>query len=395
MKRKRVEALLMAAMMLAMSGCGQGGATDTGKAVDIGTTAANAPKEETIKLGVVTALSGERASVGEYAKLAAELYKKQVNEKGGINGKMVDIVYEDEGATEQSVINAMVKLYSRDDIVGVFTTTLSSNVIAASPTIEKYRISTVASGSSTNIPPLNNQYLWQARTTDDLAGRIIAKAAVEELGMKKPAIIHLSDSWGAGISRHTINALKEMDVEPVLEINVNLDEKQFSPFLTQIVNSEADGIIMLAHQQESSIIAMQADAMSINLPRIGASGLASPVALQTAGDAANGWYAVTDWTTEVQTESGKAFVQAFEAEYSKAPDLQSAFAYDGLSIMGKAIELAGSTDHEAVNKALAEVKDMPGASGVFTASEQRVFGTSLFLVKIEDQTAKLMNTVSR
>lgn len=384
--KKGVVALL--AGMMILTGCG-GNANSSSDAAQ--TEAAG----ETIKLGIVTALSGERASVGEYTREAAELYAQQINDQGGINGQKVELVFEDEGTTEQSVINAMIKLYSRGDIAGVFSTTLSSNVIAASPTIEKYQTPTVVSGSSTNIPPLENQYLWQARTTDDLAGRIIAKAAVEDLGMKKPAVIHLSDSWGSGIANHTIAALEELGVEPELIITANLDEKQFSPFLTQIVNSEADGIIQLAHQQEASIIAMQAAAMNIDLPRIGASGLASPVAIQTAGDAVNGWYAVTDWTTEVQTESGKAFVAAYREKYDKDPDLQSAFTYDGLSILGKAIEIAGSTDHEAVNSALAEVKDLPGASGVFTANEQRVFGTSLFLVQMEDGTAKLINTVSR
>ena len=140
--KKGVVALL--AGMMILTGCG-GNANSSSDAAQ--TEAAG----ETIKLGIVTALSGERASVGEYTREAAELYAQQINDQGGINGQKVELVFEDEGTTEQSVINAMIKLYSRGDIAGVFSTTLSSNVIAASPTIEKYQTPTVVSGSSTNI----------------------------------------------------------------------------------------------------------------------------------------------------------------------------------------------------------------------------------------------------
>jgi len=178
-------------------------------------------------------------------------------------------------------------------------------------------------------------------------------------------------------------------------LNANVGEKQFTPMLTQIMNSGADGIIALAHQEESSLIMMQADAMGIDMPKIGAAGACSPIALTTAGKSSNGWYAVSDWTNEVTSDSGKAFVKAYREAYNRDADLQSAFAYDAMSIMGKAVELAGNTDHEAVNKALANVKDLHGASGVFTSDEKRIFGTSLFLVKIDNGIAKPIEVVSR
>lgn len=351
----------------------------------------------TIKFGVVTALSGEKASQGQYTKEGAELFAKHINEKGGLLGKKVEIVYEDEASSEQGSINAALKLLTRGDISGIFGSTVSStNNIAIMPTILEHKVPLMAGGSSANIKKENNPFTWQARMSDDLTGVVMAKSAVEKLGMKKPAIIHGSDSFGRGLATETINALKKNhNIDVVIDITFNPDEKQFTPFLSQILNSGADGIIAIAHQNDAGVMMKQAAAMNITLPRLGSTSFCSEIAITAAKDSANGWYSIGDWTNEVQTEEGKKFVEAYRAEYKRDPDMPSAFAYDSFSILAEAVKIAGSADPEKVNEALSKVKGLKGAASTFTPDEGHVFGTSQFLVVVENGKVKLEQAITR
>ncbi|MDD4324639.1 MAG: ABC transporter substrate-binding protein, partial [Eubacteriales bacterium] len=200
--KKQKFALLLAVLMVMsiLAGCASGSTTTAGTTGGTaGTTAASADnpydKSDKIVLAVVSSMTGERAQNGIFAKEAMDMWADQVNDAGGIIGKKVEVVYEDDQSLESSAANAYQKVLSRGDVNGVILSTFSAFTLAIEPYIKEYGVPTFTGGSSVKIPQLKNDFLWQIRYSDGLAGLTMARASVNQLGMKKPALMHSTDSF--------------------------------------------------------------------------------------------------------------------------------------------------------------------------------------------------------
>jgi ABC-type branched-subunit amino acid transport system substrate-binding protein len=309
-----------------------------------------------------------------------------------ILGRPLEIIYEDNGETEQSYVNAAVKALSSDDVCAVYSNGYSSQIELVLPQAQKYGIPYIGGNSSHALLEKGYTYYWMLRLSDRYVSPAMVNACVE-LGMKNPAILHVTDSYGVGMAEKAIAEVEGMTV--AARIGVGDNEQQFTPYLTQIMNSDADGIIAIQHQDQAALVMMQVDAMAIELPLMGCSQYASALAIDTAGETANGWYSLADWTVQTDTETGKAFVDAYRAAYNRDPDMQSVTAYDSMFLLKDAIERAGSDDPDAINKALGETKDLPGAMTTYTFQGDNSLGTTIFLVQTENLQGTLKGLVTR
>jgi len=405
MKKSKLMALLLAVVLtLTLAACGGGSKTpsDSGQEPSSSETEQKETNETTkifdgeIVFGVVAPITGTNKMVGEYVVNGAELAAKHINEKGGILGKELKLVFEDEVDNLQASVNAMTKIMNYPEVVGFFGSTYSSYVIGASPIVLEKKIPMMAGGSSANIPKENNPYIWQVRMTDDQSGLLLAKAATENLKMKNPAILFITDSFGTGLKDQTIDALKTFGIEvpDSMLFGFTAEEKNFTPLLTQIQNSGADGLIAIGHQMPAALICQQVEAVGLDMPLLGSSSWASAVCRTNAGDSANGWYAVADWTVEVTTEEGKAFAQAYQQAYNMESDMPAVTVYDSIMLFKKACEIANTTtDKEAINEAFKQIKDFKGAMSTYTYAENRCFSTSQFLTVNKDGKATMIDTV--
>ena len=362
-KALSISAFLLAAA-LTFSGCGAGSSDPAPAASDAPDAPApavsSAPAGDPIRIGIVTTLSGANAGHGEYCKEGAELWKEDVNARGGILGRPVELVYEDNGETEQTYMNAMVKALSDDDLCAVYSNGYSNQITLVLPEVANYEIPLLAGNSSQACLDANNDYYWMLRLSDANVSPAMVLACRDQLGMKKPAILNVNDSYGRGMADFVVKAIEENGMELAIQVECTAEEKQFTPILTQIVNSGADGIIAINHQDQAALVMMQIEAMDIQLPLMGCSQYASALAMDTAGEASNGWYSLADWSNEVQTESGKAFVEAYRKAYNRDSDMQSVCAYDAMLLLEDAITRAGTDDPKAVNEALKQTKDVVG-----------------------------------
>ncbi len=353
--------------------------------------------EGSVTFGVVAPITGTNKMVGEYVVNGANLAVQHINANGGILGKELVLVFEDEVDNLQSSVNAMVKIMNYPEVVAFFGSTYSSNCIAASPNVLEKKITMFAGGSSANIPKENNPYMWQARMTDDKSGLLLAKAAVENLEMKNPAILYSTESFGEGLRAQTVASLEQLGIVVPAEKQFGfvVDEKNFAPIITQIQNSDADGLIAIGHQMPAAIICQQVDAAGLDIPLLGSSSWASAVCRENAGATANGWYAVADWTVEVATPEGKTFAQAYRLSYGADSDMPAVTAYDSIMLFKQACELAGTTeDKEAINSALEKIEGYKGAMSTYYYSPNRCFSSSQFLTLNVDGKATMLDTVT-
>jgi ABC-type branched-subunit amino acid transport system substrate-binding protein len=214
--------------------------------------------------------------------------------------------------------------------------------------------------------------------------------------MKRPAILTVNDSYGLGMTEFVESAIKNLGMEVAIRVECTQDEKQFTPMLTRILNSGADGIIAINHQDQAALVMLQVKAMDIKFPLMGCSQYASALAMDTAGEAANGWYSLADWTNEVQTPSGKTFVENYRKAYNRDSDMQSAFAYDAVTLLEKAIIQAGSDDPKAINEAMKKTKSISGVMTSYTYYEgDHSLGESIFLTQTQNKKGTMIDVAKK
>lgn len=334
---KRLVNLLLAGLLAVstMAGCGE----KESAAIDENSIGAEAENDigegkketsewkEPIIIGCETSLTGEKALTGEYMKKALDLAAERINAEGGLLGREVQIILEDDQGTDQGAVNAYNKLASSGAcaVIGNLYSTMN---VAISGEVEKAGLPTIVTGSSVSVGKLNNPYMFQARTNDDVAVRAIVNRAVNDMGFKNIAIIHDSDAYGQGACEVAVNTLKELEIDPVVVATYNSGDKDFTAHISQIQHSNADVILAFSLQTEAGLIMKQLSVMDNKLPIIGSTSYASAIAIELAGDAANGVYSVVDYVPTTPLETGRRFAELYKEKYGIESDWSGAAAWD-------------------------------------------------------------------
>ena len=352
----------------------------------------------TVSFGVTTALTGTNVMLGEFITTGAELAAEQINQSGGILGKELVLVFEDEVDNLQSSVNAMTKLMANDELSGLFGSTYSSYCLAALPILSENKIPMFTGGTSANfmLPENENPYLWQPCMSDDMTGMIMAKVVQDTFQASNPAILYVTDSFGTGLKDNIVAELAKLGIT-VDEANIYgaaVDEKNFTPIITQVQASGVDCFISINHETPAALICQQVQAAGLDIPLLGSATVATSVCYELAGDAFNGWYTVTEFVSSVDTEVGKNFVAAYEAKYGKKPDTSVAIAYDSVMLFKEACELAGTTtDREAINNAMQQIKDFQGVMTNYSYYGNCCLSSSKYLTVNENGEAKMLDTI--
>lgn len=360
-----------------------------------------APAEEggVIRIGVIAPVTGTNKLVGEYTLNGVKLAQEEINAAGGILGHQIELVIGDEVDNLQDSVNATTMLLSEDDISVIIGSLYSQYCIAVMPSVLDAKIPYFASGSSSGVSKEKNPYTWQVRPVDTFQGVTLANFAVNTLGMKNPALMFSTQSTFASLSEQVQIALKDMGIQ-ITDKNLfgfPEEETNYAPYFAQILAGGYDGIIAMSNQMPSALICQQAEIAGVDpavLPCLGSTSFCSNVCITNAGSAANGWYSVADWVPGGATDTGAAFEKAYVAKYGQPSDLPAATFYDAMHVIKQACEIAGSIDREAINTALGQIKNYPGAISAFSSFEDHVFATALGITQNVDQKPQMVDAVT-
>lgn len=405
---KKMKLFLTSLISIALiSGCGGGASGDTqtsgnDTAVKSETAAPAEASEDLsgdpIKIGVIAAKSGVNKAVGEYSQEGATYAVEEINANGGILGRPVELVVEDEVDNLQASVNAATKLLENDELIAIIGSPYSQNTLAIMPQIESAKVPFITGGSGDAIAEEGNPYVWQPRNHDSVAASGIATYAHDKLGIKNPAILYCTlpttQAGGIGIK----DAYKErydIDIPDDMIFGYTEDEKNFGPIIAQVMNSGADGILSFSNENPHALLSIAIADAGCELPRVASSTVTSSVVISNAGKAANGWVAVADWSPYLDTEEAKKFQEGYMARFGHDTERPSASSYDSVYLIKNAIENAGTADdREAVNNGFKEIKDYAGVLGNMTAKDDHGFLSTIFMVEIKDEKAMLIDTIT-
>ncbi len=327
---------LMAGMIFVFGVCGVGIAADP------------------IKIGVAGPHSGDLASYGIPTTKAAELVAADVNAKGGILGRKIELLIEDDVCKPEIATNTATKLLSAK--VDVVVGHICSGATKAALGIYKDSKIICMSPSATN-PGLTQSgdypNFYRTIASDDAQAKLDVDFALDTLKLKKIAVIHDKGDYGKGFAEFVKKFLEESGkkAEVVLYEGITPGAMDYSAIVQKIKRSKAEAVIYGGYHPEASKIVTQMRKKKMKTIFISDDGVKDDTFIKVAGEFAEGVYASGPKDTSANPLSIAA-VKAHKEKYKADPGAFYINAYSAMLALVNAIEKAGSTDYEALSKAL-------------------------------------------
>jgi branched-chain amino acid transport system substrate-binding protein len=309
--------------------------------------------DDTIKIGVAGAHSGDLASYGLPTVKAAEMVINDLNTSGGINGKRIELLIEDDVCKPEVATNTATKLVSQGAHI-IIGHICSGATKAALPIYRDSNI-LVVSPSATN-PALtqSGEYpnFYRTIASDDAQARTEVDFAINVIGAKKIAVIHDKGDYGKGLAEFAKLFIEQSDkAEVVLYEGVTPGAVDYSAVVQKIERSEADAVIFGGYHPEASKIITQMRKKRMDTTFISDDGVKDDTFIKVAGNYAEGVYATgpSDVTSNPIAQSSRA---AHKKIYGSDPGAFFDNAYAATLAVTNAIAKAGSTDSEAIANVL-------------------------------------------
>lgn len=339
-----------------------------------------------IKIGVIKPTTGPLAFDGATDIKGAQLAMREVNGKGGVLGRKIELVVEDGQCKPAESVGAAEKLIFRDKVSALMGAFCSGATLAVMPVAQKNRIPLVTGVSSNpKLTEMGNDWFFRNAETEALTAQAFARVLYKDMNLKSAYFLAVNDDWGRG----TVDAFKaNWDRAGGKIAGIEFVDRAANDFytpLTKIRSTRPDVIIVAAESQAGSIIAKQAKELGVKARIFGVGAWATPTFMDLAGDAANGLLAGVVYAPTQPGERNKVFVAAYKAAYNEQPGKYSAAGYNTIHIIAQAIQRAASTDPEKIRAAL-EKTDYAGPNGrVRFDAKHQAYGHELVLVELQNK----------
>jgi len=335
-----------------------------------------------IKIGADFALSGNAARYGEWSKAGVQLAVDELNAKGGVLGRPLQVIYEDNKGDVAAAVSAYQKLKNVDDVQAVLTF-LSSVGLAVEKQANVDKIIQVDVTSTTPDYSLANGYsVRTAMVATDLA-KYSAETMAGKLHAKYIATVTINNDFGKGMLKSFKANWKGALVG---ELAFDQNEKDFRTLATKVkALPNVDYIFLVGHLNEAGTLVRQMRELGVKTPIFtDVFSIEGPEFLETAGSAAEGIiYAAPKFDANDQASAVASFSLLYRAKYNQDPVIIAAQAYDGIKALKVAWEKCKKTDSGCVKSALREV-DFEGASGHIKFDEKGDVSKEVFLKQIKN-----------
>lgn len=349
-----------------------------------------------IKVGEYASLTGKEATFGTSSHEGTLLAVEEINAAGGVLGRKLELLTEDDQSKAGEPATVVNKLISRDDVVAILGEVASSRSLEAAPICQANHIPMV-SPSSTN-PKVTEvgDYIFRVCFIDPFQGSVMANFAAKSLKAKKVAVFtDVKSDYSKGLAKFFKEGFTAAGGQIVAELDFNGGDKDFKAQLTAIKAADPDAVFVPGYYTDVALICIQAKQLGLNVPLFGGDGWESDQLLKIGQDSVEGNYFSTHYAPDVATEKSKHFVASYEKRFDgKVPDAMAALGYDSALILADAIKRAGSTDPQKLRDALAATKNFEAVTGTISINEKRDATKSAVIIQVKDGKFKYLETVS-
>jgi branched-chain amino acid transport system substrate-binding protein len=304
-----------------------------------------------ITIGGIFPLSGPVAVYGTEAQKGIHLAIEQINAAGGVGGRKLVLISEDDEGDAAKTVNAFTKLTTRDKVKIVIGSLTSGCTIAITDRAQAQGVVLMAPAASSEPVTNAGDYIFRACFIDPFQGTVGGTFAFHELGAKRAAVLYEAGSdYSAGLQENFVKAFSSFGGTVVATEVYNTGDVDFNAQLTRIKAANPDVIYLPEYYSDVALIAKQLRAQGINTPIVGADGWDG--LQENAGDEVLNGFFTNNFTPDSTTPNVQTFVKDFQAKFNALPTSFAALGYDSLYLIRDAIAAAGSAEAAPVRDAL-------------------------------------------
>ncbi len=321
---------------------------------------------DTIKIGMTVPMTGPAAENGELQTDGVKLAIDQVNAADGVNSRMLELVREDDQTTNPGIVFAFSRLVDRGDLAVIISSIRSTQVNAIAPDIRKAGIPVFIGGTDPALTQAGDPWIFRTRPNDTYSAKALAGFGVHDLKKTKWAFVYSTDAFGSSGARLLVAQLKDLGITPVLQQGFTNSQVDLTPVVLAVRQSGADVLgTYITFENDAAVFARQLKQLGVSLPWLGSASLSTTTARDLAGAALYGTYVASDYFMSASPES-KKYYDDFSKAYGRAPDQNSAWAYDAVTLAAAVMRKTDSTNPETIRNELHAIKGFRGAEGTYT-----------------------------
>lgn len=310
---------------------------------------------DTIKIGGIAPITGGVASYGNWVKNGIDLYVKEVNEAGGIDGQQVEMVWFDDKGDATEAINAYNQM-AGEGITALIGAVTTGPTKAVAPLAADDNLPMITASASAYDITDAGKNVFRACFTDPFQGQIVAQFAVEHLGAKRLAVLYNNASdYSLGLYENFVAKAEELGVEVVAAESAPFADSDYTPQLSKIADADPDAVLIAYYTEDVALILNQRIDVGLECTLLGADGWTGIVDY-VADDLSllDGCYYPDSFSLADDRDVVKAFAESFQASYGdEQPNGFNALGYDAAKLMLTAIDNADSLEADAIIAALA------------------------------------------
>jgi branched-chain amino acid transport system substrate-binding protein len=331
--------------------------------------------QEPIKIGWIGPLTGDASSLGESARAAVALAVEEINTSGGVDDRMLEVIYEDGKCSGAAANNAAQKLINTDGVEVIIGGLCSAETSAFVPLSETSETPTISACSSAPALTQAGDYFFRVYPSDSFQGVFAAEYIKENIGANKAAVIYTNDDWGVGLQETFKNSFEGLGGTIVAVESFNKSDRDMRTQLSKIKTANPEAIYFLGFNEASIPGIRQAKELGINVPIVGGDAWDDDTIWSAVGDAGEGLR-----FTVVATPNSPDFVEKMQ-EKGNATTICAPQSYDIAYIYRDVMKEVG-TNGQAVKNALYNVQNFQGVSGVISFDENGDLRTAGYVVKV-------------
>ncbi len=341
--------------------------------------------QDAIKVGEFASLTGKEATYGQAAHKGMVLAIEQANAAGGVLGRKLELVSEDNQSKAGESATVVKKLISRDKVVAVLGEIVSSRSLEAAPICQNAKIPMISPGSTAVELTAKGNYIFRGSFIDSFQGTVMAKFATKDLKAKRIAVISsTSSAESVGLAKYFREQFTAEGGVVAADQKYSEGDKDFRAQLTAIKGANVDGIFVPSYYAEAALICKQARDLGITVPLFGIDGWESPQMVAIGGKAVEGCYFVTHFSPDNDAPIVVRFARDYRARWGEECDTLAALGYDSVLLLVDGLKRAGTTDGTKLRDALAATRNFKGVTGTITFDAQRNPTKSAVVLQIKD-----------
>jgi len=331
--------------------------------------------EGPIKIGYLAAITGDAAVWGKAEQGGAQLYVKQINEKGGILGRPIQLVLYDTRGKAEDAVNAVKRMIFEDKVVAIGGSNFSSIQLAIASIVDQNKVPTVASAATNPAVTVDEggkvrPYMFRIAFTDPYQGKVIADYLIRKCGAKKIAIFSdVGSAYSEGLTEFIRKRADELKVEHRLW-SFREGDVDFRAQITEARNWGADAVALTSLYKEMGLIIKQSIEFGWKPSFMGGDGV-SPNIFEIAGkEPMEGtfWVQAMSFTDPKVVALDEEHAKVFGSKSTEPTNLTA--AYDIMMFIGDAITRAGKAEGPAIRDAMEETKGLQVTHFVWTVEKE-------------------------